>query len=253
MATDPKTDTYQRSVLEFKTSTLTIPVLVLNNVDIVAIDIQLTIKIKQAPDFFKNSPVIVDLSKIALKKLEIDLAVVLDVVRKAKLQPIGIRGGSEVIQQQAQALKIALLADERKFATSKRTVSTVEKINLPEPELKQEQEESPQIAPKTEIISHPVRSGQRIYAKGDLIILAAVSAGAEVMAEGNIHIYGVLRGRALAGVQGNEACRIFCSDLQAELISIAGTFQISENISDEQSGKPVQILLDQQKLIINEL
>jgi septum site-determining protein MinC len=86
-----------------------------------------------------------------------------------------------------------------------------------------------------------------------LVILAAVCAGAEVMAEGNIHIYGVLRGRALAGVQGDENSRIFCSNLQAELISIAGNYQVSDNINDKDRGKPVQIQLDKQKLIVNTL
>ena len=82
---------------------------------------------------------------------------------------------------------------------------------------------------------------------------ATVSAGAEIMAEGNIHVYGSLRGRALAGVQGNTECRIFCSDLQAELISIAGIYQLSDDLSNHTGHKPVQISLDNQTLIFKDI
>ena len=103
------------------------------------------------------------------------------------------------------------------------------------------------------MITQPVRSGQRIYAHGDLIVLATVSSGTEIMAEGNIHVYGSLRGRALAGVQGNEKARIFCSDLQAELVSIAGIYKISEDLSDDIRHKPVQVYLQEHSLIIKEI
>lgn len=109
------------------------------------------------------------------------------------------------------------------------------------------------VSTATTLINQPVRSGQRIYASGDLIILTQVSAGAEIMAEGNIHVYNTLRGRALAGVQGNRDARIFCSDLQAELISIAGDYKTSEDLKDITPRKPVQIYLQDQALIIKEL
>jgi septum site-determining protein MinC len=105
----------------------------------------------------------------------------------------------------------------------------------------------------TRIATQPVRSGQRLYAQGDLIVLAQVSAGAEIMAEGNIHVYGTLRGRALAGVQGDTEARIFCSDLQAELVSVAGNYKISEDIDESVRGKPVQIYLNDKALIIQDL
>jgi septum site-determining protein MinC len=99
-----------------------------------------------------------------------------------------------------------------------------------------------------------VRSGQRVYAAGgDLSIIAAVSSGAELMADGNIHVYGPLRGRALAGMKGNTAARIFCQDLQAELVSVAGHYRVSENIPRELRGVPVQIYLDQKILRIEKL
>ncbi|KKB63803.1 septum formation inhibitor [Robbsia andropogonis] len=111
----------------------------------------------------------------------------------------------------------------------------------------------PKAAP-TLIIDRPLRSGQRIYAEGDLVILGQVSNGAEVIAEGNIHVYAPLRGRALAGVHGNHAARIFCTCLEPELISIAGIYRTTENpLAVDVQGKPVQVRLDDEKLIFEPL
>ncbi len=116
---------------------------------------------------------------------------------------------------------------------------------------------SPAVAPQAPaaatLITQPIRSGQRIYASGDLIILSQVSAGAEIMAEGNIHVYNTLRGRALAGVHGNTTARIFCFDLQAELISIAGDYKTSEDLNKQTYKNPVQIYLQNHALIIKEI
>ncbi|MFT4067875.1 septum site-determining protein MinC [Paraburkholderia sp.] len=109
-------------------------------------------------------------------------------------------------------------------------------------------------SPQTMVIDKPLRSGQRIYAKGDLVVLGLVSYGAEVIAEGNIHIYAPLRGRALAGVQGNHDARIFCTCLEPELISIAGIYRTTENpLPADVLGKPVQIWLEEEKLMIEPL
>lgn len=251
MAIDSNIEPFERLILEFKNSTFTVPVLVLAVNDIVAIASQLELKIKQAPKFFENSPIIIDLHKIAEKEISLDLVAILELMRNASLQLIGFRGGNEAMNKQAQMLKIALLTNERKFASSIHKASTIKNIS-PTPEHKSNSKQQ-SISVPTEIISRQIRSGQKIYASGDLIILATVSAGAEVMAEGNIHIYGVLRGRALAGARGNEQSRIFCSNLQAELISIAGNYQVSENISPAKYKQSVQILLDNKKLIINQL
>ncbi|CAM2179420.1 putative septum site-determining protein MinC [Paraburkholderia sacchari] len=109
-------------------------------------------------------------------------------------------------------------------------------------------------AEPTLVIDRPLRSGQRIYAKGDLVVLGMVSNGAEVIAEGNIHIYAPLRGRALAGVHGNHDARIFCTSLEAELISIAGIYRTAEvPLAAEVKGKPAQIRLDEERLLIEPL
>ncbi|WP_186248583.1 MULTISPECIES: septum site-determining protein MinC, partial [unclassified Burkholderia] len=107
---------------------------------------------------------------------------------------------------------------------------------------------------QTLVIDRPLRSGQQIYAKGDLVVLAPVSHGAEIIAEGNIHIYAPLRGRALAGVHGNHDARIFCTCLEPELISIAGIYRTTENpLPAEVLGKSVQIRLEEEKLMIEPL
>jgi septum site-determining protein MinC len=106
----------------------------------------------------------------------------------------------------------------------------------------------------TLVIDKPLRSGQQVYSKGDLVVLGLVSYGAEVIAEGNIHIYAPLRGRALAGVHGNHAARIFCTCLEPELISIAGIYRTTENaLPADVLGKPVQVRLDQEKLLFEAL
>ncbi|AJX31112.1 septum site-determining protein MinC [Burkholderia oklahomensis] len=115
---------------------------------------------------------------------------------------------------------------------------------------------APVVAPQsaTLVIDKPLRSGQQIYAKGDLVVLGPVSYGAEVIAEGNIHIYAPLRGRALAGVHGNHDARIFCTCLEPELISIAGIYRTTENpLPADVLGKSVQIRLEQEKLMIEPL
>ena len=106
----------------------------------------------------------------------------------------------------------------------------------------------------TLVIDQPVRSGQQVYApEGDLIILAPVQAGAEVLAAGNIHVYGPLRGRALAGIHGAESARVFCQSLEAELVSIAGHYKISEDLQDNGWKSAVQIQLRDDLLVVTPL
>ncbi|MBI3145709.1 MAG: septum site-determining protein MinC [Pseudogulbenkiania sp.] len=107
----------------------------------------------------------------------------------------------------------------------------------------------------TMIVDRPVRAGQQIYAKGgDLVVLAMVSAGAEVIADGSIHVYAPLRGRALAGARGNTAARIFTQCMEAELVSIAGVYRtIEQALPASITGKPTQVFLENERLVINAL
>lgn len=209
--------------------------------DLDGIAAQLSEKIREAPEFFRNAPVVLDLSNLRDAGPAPDFAGLLPVFRDLGLSPVGVRGGKPAWQRAAELAGLAVLAEFRPAPQTKESVARPAPPPPPAPSI-------------TKLIEHPVRSGQRIYAPGgDLIVLAPVSAGAELMADGNIHIYSSLRGRALAGVQGNLEARIFCMDLQAELIAIGGQYQISENLEESIRGKPVQIFLRDDALIIEDL
>jgi septum site-determining protein MinC len=254
MSTDLPTMSYHPPILEFKSSTLSVPVLILASTEAKVIEQQLQAKISLAPEFFKNSPLILDLQELNKQNAEINLEELLGVIRGVNLLPVGVRGGTPGQNSQIVALGLPVFSINSSAVSTRSQVQTL-MVPPVTPETN-EQAEAPATAPSTPttmIVSQQVRSGQRIYSAGDLVILAPVSAGAEVIAEGNIHVYGTLRGRILAGMQGNTEARIFCSDLQAELISIAGTYKISEDMDAAISGKPVQVYLQNNKLIIKEI
>jgi septum site-determining protein MinC len=231
------------STLEFKSGSFSIPILILFTDNLEAIGQQLQEKVELAPEFFKNSPLIFDVQELNKKELLIDISALVDVIRQSGLLPTGIRGGNA--QQNKEALELLIPVYSAHVGTSTHNETPKPKTTVPEPVAEANN--------GTLLITRPVRSGQRIYAAGDLVVLAPVSAGAEIMAEGNIHVYNSLRGRALAGVQGNTDARIFCSDLQAELISIAGNYKISEDISRTVGKKSVQVYLQGHTLIIQDI
>ncbi|MDO9106754.1 MAG: septum site-determining protein MinC [Methylovulum sp.] len=243
MPTDSQKKPYNVPALEFKSSTFAVPVLVLASNDLTAIDEQLQNKIQLAPDFFKNSPVVFDVQELNKQNLDIDIAELTGIIYKAGLLPIGIRGGDQQQNNKALELLIPVYSPHHSVSTE---------ANKPETQ-KQSPPPAPKAASSTLLITQPVRSGQRIYASGDLIVLAQVSAGAEILAEGNVHVYNTLRGRVLAGVLGNTEARIFCSDLQAELISIAGNYKVSEDLNESIRNKPVQVYLQEHTLIIKDI
>lgn len=228
-------------ILEFKSDSFSVPVLLLFTNDVKIIAQQLKEKVDAAPEFFKDSPLIFDVQELNKLDRPIDLAALVDIIRQSNLLPVGMRGGNAKQNKEALKLLIPVYSAHSSNASS----DTQKQKNI-----------TPEIIESistTTLITRPVRSGQRLYSSGDLVVLAPVSAGAEIMAEGNIHVYGTLRGRALAGVQGNAEARIFCSDLQAELISIAGNYKISDDMRDVVSKKPVQVYLQDHTLIIKDI
>lgn len=223
--------------VEFKSTTFSTPVLRIFSNDLPQVQQQITAKIAQAPKFFQNSPIIVDLQNIAEPTL--DLAKLIDFLRHSLLFPISICGGSAVYNTVALQHHIPqhALQQQPKTLTAPTKNSPVE-------------EHIPAVGNK--LITQQVRSGQRIYAKGDLIVLSNVGAGAEVIADGNIHIYGALRGRALAGATGDICSRIFCTLLDAELISIGGYYKTNEEMGTI-TTQPVQIYLQKIAIVIEAL
>jgi septum site-determining protein MinC len=243
-------DSSQKPVLDFKLSSVSVPTLILTSSQLADIERALREKMTQAPSLFKNSSVLIDLKLLQKQSVDIDLRAVVNLLRQLDFLPIGLHGGTD--QQNVIALKLGIPVQTlHTIATQSRASTRSEESTIDTANPEFETNSSTQIENK--LITTPVRSGQRIYARGDLTILAAVNPGAEVMAEGNIHVYAPLRGRALAGVRGNIHSCIFCSNLQAELISIAGTYQLSDALMPNKAHKLVQIYLQGQSLLIKDL
>lgn len=234
-----------RSVFELKGSMLALTILELTANDPDRLNVQLAEKVEQAPQFFQDAPIILALDKYPEGAQPLDLASLLSICRQHGLRALAVRTESPEHIAAANLLDIAVLAPsnarERPLAITPAAAQVVEPV---EPELM-----------PAKIITQPVRSGQQIYAKNsDLIVLAAVSAGAELLADGNIHVYGPLRGRALAGINGNLDARIFCQQLGAELLSIAGQYKVAEDLRrDPLWGKATQTCLNEEQLQISAL
>ncbi len=193
-------------------------------------------RLSQTPEFFRNMAVIVDLSALGELRESINLTALVRALREKGLIPVGIQGGNEYHERLAPDLHLGVFSIGKQASTR----VSVENAN-----------NAPVMDHQAMLVEKPVRSGQQIYAKGrDLIVLAPVGPGAEVIADGNIHIYAPLRGRALAGVMGNENARIFCKELRADLVSIAGFYQVSDDLPEEKLGCAVQIRLASRQLLI---
>lgn len=244
MSADTKHTSHKKPVLEFKSTSFNTLVLAVFSVDLKQIEIQLTEKISQAPEFFKHSSLLIDLKNCQNQEQSVDISALVKCLLEKKIFPIGISGGNDEQNKQAITLNIPIHTIQPSYSNNSGTT----------PKQAPEKDTEPvDSVIENKFISLPIRSGQRVYARGDLTILSHVSAGAEVMAEGNIHVYGALRGRALAGVQGDINSRIFCADLQAELVSVAGHYKISEELDKKKYCKPTQVFLRDKILMIETL
>ncbi|OFC70568.1 septum site-determining protein MinC [Alteromonas confluentis] len=219
---------------------------------------QLAEKIASAPLFFTRSSLILHLNA-PLSATEFELLVAL--CRRHDLQPMAIKGVTEGLKSTINDLGMADISQskisEKPLAENKPVEASVSQSQQAPAEAPAQVEtvtHTVEVVKPAKIVARPVRSGQQVYAEGsDLVILGAVSEGAEILADGNIHVYGTLRGRALAGVKGNEQARIFCQNMEAELVSIAGRFVMQENIQNKCWKKPAQAYLDADALLIEAL
>ena len=212
-------------------------------------------RVQRAPKLFARAAVVIDFGGLT-QAPDVDTARrLIDGLRDAGVLPVALAYGTSEIERLSEQLGLPLLA---KFRASYERDGEAEAPPAPAPRAKQETkakaEPAPaQVAPTAPglIQSTPVRSGQQVYAANrDLSVLTTIGAGAEVMADGSIHIYGPLRGRALAGAQGWEQARIFCREFHAELVAIAGRYKVLEDIPKELRGKAVQIWLEGEDLKI---
>lgn len=225
---------------------------------------QLEVKVASAPQFFTRSSLIIHLMN-PLSATEFELLIAL--CRRLQLQPMAVKGEVGKLKAVINDLGLADVS-QSKFSDSE--VSTPKSGSVKQEDAHATKPSShPKVkyqAPETEstptqaslkpakVIMRPVRSGQQVYAEGsDLVVTASVSEGAELLADGNIHVYGTLRGRALAGVKGNSSARVFCQSLDAELVSIAGQFIMHDTVKGECWKKPAQIYLEEDTLRIEAL
>jgi septum site-determining protein MinC len=206
---------------------LTLSVLQLLTLDFMGLEQQLEELIHKNPKFFKHMPIIIDLQKIYSLEADINFLEINHLLRKNGLVPVGIMNGNAKQITQATEASLGIM-----------------------PSVKTSAPKSTKKIERSKIITQPVRSGQQIYAKEtDLIVLASVSNGAEIIADGNIHVYGTLRGRAIAGASGDLEARIFCHKLEAELIAISGHYKLQEELNNHPL-ESIQIYLKNEQLII---
>jgi septum site-determining protein MinC len=191
---------------------------------------ELTGKTATAPHFFQRTAVCLDLSPLPKPPGADEIRAVVDIVRRAGMLSVGLAQGGASVESLARELDMPVFTHIR---AATKPVPVVQAAPAPEP------------AALPALMQHqPVRSGQRVYARNrDLIVMATVAAGAEVMADGCVHVYGPLRGRVMAGAHGDTEARVFCQAFNAELVSIAGVFRVFETIPPELGGMPVQAWL----------
>lgn len=233
----------------------------LKRLDGPALEQELADKVRHAPHLFERAPLVVDLSHLSALPDVDTVQSLLAHIRSAGLIPVGLAYGTSDNEQLARTLGLPLLA---KFRAAYERAGGEPMVATPPPPSRTPPAEqaapapaaSPPAAPAaaggtTLHVDQPVRSGQQVYARGgDLVLNKLVANGAEVIADGSIHVYGALRGRALAGALGDEKARIYCREFHAELVSIAGHYRVFESIPDELRGQPVQVGLDGEKLVI---
>ena len=220
--------------------------LCLQTPDVDAIERQLVDHISQMPQFFLNAPVMLDIS--ALDETPVDLRRIGEMLRSHQLVPVAIRNPTDQQRERAVAAGWGVL--QTMLVRPGREQRSEARASTPNPPPSAAIER--QSAGLT--IRTPIRSGQMVRAVGgDLVIMAPVSSGAELIADGNIHVYGPFRGRALAGANGNADAGIFCTNLDAEFLSIAGRPLLSDDIPSQFRGKPARVQLDGDDIVVRAL
>ncbi len=226
---------------EIKSANLPLVSLLLKSADLRALSAELQARFGDIPDFFDNDPLVLDLSPLqGQSETSVDFAQLLALLRGYKVMPVAARGGSEQQMAAALAAGLALAGDAVIVPPWIPDQVRDDKAKVPAP--------AAHAAPAMQtalVIDKPLRSGQQIYARGrDLVVLSMVNAGAEVIADGHIHVYAPLRGKAIAGARGNTEARILSLCLEPELISIAGVYRTAEvPLPDDLRGKPAQVRL----------
>ena len=235
------------AILELRSAALTLIAVVLKTTDLDALAAELEQRARLMPGLFENEPVAVDLSRVRDDGQTIDFAALLSLLRRHRMVPLAVRGGNDA--QMAAAFSAGLVqapegvraAREQPVVPPVTLTERIVEVQLP--------------APPPMIVERPLRSGQQIYARErDLVVLALVSYGAEVIADGHIHVYAPLRGRAIAGAKGNADARIFTTAMEAQLLSIAGVYRTTEvPLPTEVVGRAAMVRLAGDSLLVEPL
>lgn len=219
-----------KKALEFKGRMLSLTRVRVVDSDITLIDTQLKDFARQMPQAVDGMPVILDAD------MAFDIGALISSLKSVGMQPVGVTDG--VLSDSARTWGLPVLPPENANKTA-RPVATLTAAMAYKP---------------AKLITEPVRSGQQIYAdSSDLIVLNTVSPGAEVIADGSVHVYGALKGRAIAGAKGDTQTRIFCRRFEADLVAVAGTYAVAEQMMGDLRGKPVQAYLKDGKLKLEKL
>jgi septum site-determining protein MinC len=249
----------QKPGAEIKGSAFTLTVIRLLSSELAYVERDLRDKISTGPRFFANAPVVLDLERVRDSRSDLDFSALVMLLKELALVPVGVRHATPAQQEAAVDAGLAIVKGggiRELPAVSEQGVASNDKSGGPQipepppPPPPPRSAESSAASVRARTLYRPVRSGQQIYAKdGDLVVLGAVNAGAEVVSDGDVHVYGPLRGRALAGAQGDRQARIFCLSMAAELVAIAGRYQVlDETVPQEVRGRAVQVYLEGEKL-----
>ncbi|MFO7304413.1 MAG: septum site-determining protein MinC [Gammaproteobacteria bacterium] len=237
-----KAETTRESPFEIRFGQVGLAQLRVRTTDAKSIQDQLAARLASAPQLFDRTAVCLDLSALEREPDAGEVRAIVDAIRRAGMCPVGLAHGTATVEAIARTLDLPVLTQFRVQAKLGHLAPPQRETARPAPA----PEPQPEVFSVPTLMHHaPVRSGQRVYARHrDLVVTSTVGAGAEVIADGCVHIYGALRGKAVAGARGEVTARVFCQEFQAELVSIAGVFRVFETIPAELAGKPVQAWLD---------
>jgi septum site-determining protein MinC len=242
-----------RSSFDLKSAQLPVMAVALRDTEVAVLTRDLAQRLADDPDFFDNDPVLIDLQHVRDSTEDIDFPKLIKALKRHRTLPVAVCGGSPAQMAAAHAAGL-MPAPDAQPARAKPTAVEVREVEVIR-EVPVEVEvvrEVPAPAPNALIVDKPLRSGQQVYARGtDLVVMAVVSYGAEVIADGIVHVYAPLRGRAVAGARGNTEARIFSTCMEPQLLSIAGNYRALEtDLPKDIAGKPAQARLEGEKLVI---
>jgi septum site-determining protein MinC len=240
--------TQSRAAFELKGVVSPLTVLRVRSRDLNLIERQLRAKLLQMPHFFQDAPVVLDLSALEGGLRDLPLAALVHVLRSMGVVPVGATGIEEVDRAAVRSAGLGVIKtgpgrDRDEPSVAEEPPQAANGHHEPAPPAPQPHRPDPHRPPM--VVRQAVRGGQEIYARHtDLIVLAPVNSGAQIYADGHIHVYSTLRGRAMAGAQGLTDARIFVHKLEAELVAIAGAYLMADDIPTEHRGCPAQVFLD---------